>query len=729
MMEDKMSGSGEYTPSPAEIRKAEEYLDDTSFANNPEMPGGKSRFREATEDLEDALFEASSMGDGGQNPKATPKSSPDDNQPVEENQESPEEARARLEYEQAERLLKKAVAEATSFDEIIAAVKAFNVPNPKAIYDKDTGFTYNMIANTIYTIKGYEYLPDAERDGNIHSKLMWLPMSCGVRAAVARLMGVKLEKNKPVTPKPDTQSLPSFSLEEERPYKYIPLKRGVVVSGYIESVSPDSIVLITKQGKMVINTSDILDTDGIFEKKNTAEPINGSGAEQSDSRQERHEIFRDIDKEPVYVVHGEGCVGNINHSFGDFAEQHKDLLEGIRGKKVLIKVNAVDPSHPDACTSAESLKATIDNLLKYGPAEICIGDQPAGQFIEKSGGGEIDSEELFRRFREQLGYDFLDQYSDVRFIDFRTELRVPEPTSPEDARMYNLSKFQSIFVLSLPKAHGQLDFTGCRKNIVGLLPTDERYALLHPRAHDVTQEDWRKSNSPGMQRISEAFAAQNPNTIYVMDGFKTIIGNEHTGVPRESDYAIVSMDSFNADILASTLSFSPDLTQRVEYLHKIPVQEKPGKTIGSMPESPNKSFDQHRMVYSGSRDDGAVFQHETIIDLEFDEVVVRPIEESLENITNVSEINNLDEVIETLRETGSDRAISCLLRIAELAHDRQALKTIFYSVNIPITSSRDASSSPSFVYSSQNGEMKSGDELYDRYQKFYDRVVAEGVVS
>ena len=105
---------------------------------------------------------------------------------------------------------------------------------------------------------------------------------------------------------------------------------------------------------------------------------------------ERKEIFDIIEKEPVFVDNGVGGVGNINDSFADFAHQQHELLDGIRGKKVLIKINAVDPSSPDACTSPESLRATIENLLRYGPAEICVGDQPAGQFLNDPDGGKID---------------------------------------------------------------------------------------------------------------------------------------------------------------------------------------------------------------------------------------------------------------------------------------------------------------------------------------------------
>jgi hypothetical protein len=53
-------GAEGYQPSQAEIadtNKANEYLDDTSFANNPDGPGGKSRLRELSETREESLTE------------------------------------------------------------------------------------------------------------------------------------------------------------------------------------------------------------------------------------------------------------------------------------------------------------------------------------------------------------------------------------------------------------------------------------------------------------------------------------------------------------------------------------------------------------------------------------------------------------------------------------------------------------------------------------------------
>lgn len=49
--------SEKYQPSPEEVRKAEENLDDISYENNPIMPSDKTRLRELTEVREDSLYE------------------------------------------------------------------------------------------------------------------------------------------------------------------------------------------------------------------------------------------------------------------------------------------------------------------------------------------------------------------------------------------------------------------------------------------------------------------------------------------------------------------------------------------------------------------------------------------------------------------------------------------------------------------------------------------------
>ncbi|MEI6850789.1 MAG: DUF362 domain-containing protein [Candidatus Saccharibacteria bacterium] len=437
---------------------------------------------------------------------------------------------------------------------------------------------------------------------------------------------------------------------------------------------------------------------------------------------ERKEIFEEIEKEPVFVSGGEGCVRNIEHCFGDFAEQHQDTLDGIKGKKVLIKINAVDPSRPDACTSPEALRTTIENLLRYEPAEICIGDQPAKQSIEGPDGG-INSEELFRRFKEQLGYDFLGEYPTARFIDFRSELEAPEPENIEDVRMYNLSGFETIFSLSLPKAHGQLDFSGCRKNIVGLLPQDERMAILHPEG---PMKDWKKNNSSGMKKISETYAVNGPKTVYILDGYKTIMGHEHNGVPRVSDFAIVSMDPFNADLLASTLGFSAELTRRVPYLHDIPITEDFEKIKGDIPDSSEKNFTEHRVVFKGPNSEGTISVYETVIDPEIDEVIVKPIEDILENVDRIDLITEPESMVQTLGHIGSDRAIDCLFKIASLTDNPSLLKTIFYYIHIPVVSSRKLD--PQLTDDSPDLNGLASDRIYLNYQNLAGRLQQLGVI-
>jgi uncharacterized protein (DUF362 family) len=435
--------------------------------------------------------------------------------------------------------------------------------------------------------------------------------------------------------------------------------------------------------------------------------------------EERQEIFREIDKEPVYVEHGEGRMGNLQRAFDGFAEGHQELLDGIKGKRVLIKINAVDPSNPEACTSTETLKAMVENLLHYEPAEICIGDQPAGMFMKDDSGRPIDSEELFRRLKEQLGYDFLDQYPTARFIDFRSELSVSTPATKEDAKMYDLSGFESVFVLSLPKAHGQAGFSGCRKNLVGLLPQDEREAILHPKGTQPIKH-WKKNNTAGLQRISESYAARNPNTVYVLDGYETMMGHEHDGIPRVTDYAMVSMDPFTADYMASTISFSPDVTRKIGYLHRMPTAIRPrmkDKVEGNVPDPGDKSFGESRIVAFKliHKDDGTYSAyHEAVIDPKIDEIKVKPIEELIDKANNIDEIPDVGSVINGLGMVGSDRAISCLLRIADLTDDKKTLKDIYTYIHFPIVSSRglintdysDETADPSVVAT---------DELVTRY--------------
>ncbi len=688
-----------YEPSPSEVRAAEASMSDTQ--------------REFTEIREDAYFEGRKDPIPGYTRTKAPTTESEPSKPieiVEEVMEEHIEVPIEPEVEKPEKpdkILKERLEKADTIDDIKSAIKTFKESVEASKEGAISPIDYDQIC---------ELIEDTQAD---NTRISIMTNKYGIQRAVRKVLGLSGDALKP-----HSKEAVADKTETGIFYQAIPLRGGAIISGTVKSTTGSAVVVEMPDGSQrEYKRSDLLNQDAIYSLGSEADRTKLKSL-QEQVPSERKEIFKDIEKELVFVAHGEGCVGNINRSFADFAHQHQELLEGIRGKKVLIKINAVDPSSPDACTSSESLRATIENLLQYGPAEICIGDQPADQFMNGPDGKKIGSQELFRQFREKLGYDFLGEYPGVRFIDFRSELQVPDPERPEDARMYDLSEFQTIFSLSLPKAHGQLDFTGCRKNIVGLLPQAERNALLHP--HGDSMLGWLDRNTPAMQRISDTYTARNPRTVYVMDGFKTIMGHEHEGVPRVSDFAIVSMDPYNADLLASTLSFSPNVTQAVEYLHKIPILENADKIEGSVPESANKSFNERRVVYAGQtaegKPGGATY---AITDPEIEETTIKSIEERLELVKNLESIDNFDEVIKNLRISGSDRAIKCLLRISELTNDTNLLITIFYSVYLPIVSSRGLSSE----YSNNviPNEQLANDELLKRFASFEKRIMDLGI--
>lgn len=174
----------------------------------------------------------------------------------------------------------------------------------------------------------------------------------------------------------------------------------------------------------------------------------------------------------------------------------------ITGRKILIKPNAVNPCNRQVCSNYETIQNVVNILLEHGAGNIIIGDEPAGyNFYEAM--KDTKKFDIFEAY-EKLGYDKITNAKLVNLEDF--ELKkvkckeiVKKMNHPCLMPMRDVSDYLLVS-LSLPKNHGQFNYTGAIKNNMGLVPYEERGIFFH-------------SN---LENLDELITEQNPAAIFVL---------------------------------------------------------------------------------------------------------------------------------------------------------------------------------------------------------------------
>ena len=159
----------------------------------------------------------------------------------------------------------------------------------------------------------------------------------------------------------------------------------------------------------------------------------------------------------------------------DFINNTIPLLAGIvRNEVVLIKPNIVYPLNPFACTNSLFLLNLCKLVLKSGAKQLIVGDTIPAWSMSLLG-----SSNIFDAY-EMLGYNAIKHElgEKVTFVDLWEDLPHKYISLKEGLRIRIISKPNIIISCSLPKIHSESVFSGCTKNLMGLIHPND-VALLH----------------------------------------------------------------------------------------------------------------------------------------------------------------------------------------------------------------------------------------------------------
>ncbi len=275
----------------------------------------------------------------------------------------------------------------------------------------------------------------------------------------------------------------------------------------------------------------------------------------------------------------------------------RDVLEGtlqgmnIRGRDVLIKPNMVDPGIGQACSDPQRLQVVVDVLRGKNAGHIYIGDEPAEYVyhLANIAGAGFDLDDAYRRvgFDRIRGADLLD-ISTLPDVDYEARTLNPDTSLEELTRIP--TKDTSNFLLvsfALPKHHGNFNYSGVIKNLMGLVPPGERQNSFHFNIADVNQfymfinsyvttragspeanllsqlnNDFRDGringesletharhllNAGALKGLKEHYERTNLDAIYILDGTYLLSEHEHEGIPIPTDFAIAGQNPYFVD--------------------------------------------------------------------------------------------------------------------------------------------------------------------------------------
>jgi uncharacterized protein (DUF362 family) len=273
----------------------------------------------------------------------------------------------------------------------------------------------------------------------------------------------------------------------------------------------------------------------------------------------------------VYYAELLGREKNLETAFAEFEKNNRELLERYKDKDILLKVNLVDPDSPQACTDPETIKKIIEMISKYGPKKIYVGDIPSA--MGKKGRNWDDLQKIYK---SKLGYDFGSTAELINLEELENETIKAGDESFETKR---LDKFGGIINISRPKMHGEFGFTGCTKNLMGFMTQDSRENRIHMYKDKYNAQE----SNARLSKFSEAMLRNRPDMINITDGTDFVIGHEHLGVPKKTDFALVSRDPFNSD--HEMLKLLGLNKARVTYLENETFARIDGKLSGLMSRS------------------------------------------------------------------------------------------------------------------------------------------------
>jgi len=277
----------------------------------------------------------------------------------------------------------------------------------------------------------------------------------------------------------------------------------------------------------------------------------------------------------VSLVHGDDRYRNVTQAL----ELISDEIRGSFNQKrrVLIKPNLVSTSRQLASTHVETVKAVLDFLNKFNPAEVIIAEGSAG-----------DTFSAYRNF----GYLALQDSYGVDLIDLNRDNYVEVPILDRNFREIDVRvaktmfEFDYIVSLAIPKTHDCVIVTESLKNIVVGSLVDGDKSKIH-------------QGYPAQNIDLFKIASLIPARLAVIDGFEAMEGNGPVGGdPVEMRVAISSCDFVAADAVGATLmGFDPINVGYLYYAHEFKLgcaDLKSLRIIGEDVKAHIRSFKPHR---------------------------------------------------------------------------------------------------------------------------------------
>ncbi|MEK6582221.1 MAG: DUF362 domain-containing protein [Nitrospirota bacterium] len=190
-----------------------------------------------------------------------------------------------------------------------------------------------------------------------------------------------------------------------------------------------------------------------------------------------------------------------NHRIpAEFSQQIDNLLTKIVKKKnVLVKPNVVFPANPQVCTDPLFLLQTCQMLLRLGARDISVGDTIPE--LSKSLSNVSSMTDAYSKLGYYDALKGLEEH--VHLVDLWEELPHEYVQINRNFSVRVISEPDIIISLSLPKIHSEAIFSGCAKNLMGIVHPDD---IIKFHSYFPTHAESRYRDILGMTEVErEAF--------------------------------------------------------------------------------------------------------------------------------------------------------------------------------------------------------------------------------
>jgi hypothetical protein len=186
-----------------------------------------------------------------------------------------------------ESMLRSGLQRASSIDEITDTIKHFQA----SIVGSGTIYSPSRVIDYIKKAQGDERW------------LQYVTNTYGIRDAVVRVMNLPNER-RPQAPEPESPT--PATPEVKYNFRDIPLKDGSVVFGDVISASPNSVLIMTPQGKMEIGRSRLLNYNEIYSAgaKADLDALESLQQEEARKREEQERQRRQNDPPAMHMSAG-----------------------------------------------------------------------------------------------------------------------------------------------------------------------------------------------------------------------------------------------------------------------------------------------------------------------------------------------------------------------------------------------------------------------------------------